>query len=287
MWVSFMHDKVGVLYEGCLFLETEPHSSCAWVWYYADAAGEKRKNQPLSSPHSSSLSSNFLGLSFTDQAQLKSRGHNTPGHHPNSAYPGDTPQCEGSQYLARERSRIIADRRGRMWESKNEMSLDPVGLTDCVQVVTCSDRPLHIPASGGQESTGANICEASTMCQALFFTPEIGGWITSADSSIYLVKQESKDYYYPLKLRKNRNTHNAQRGQITPSGHSTGKRWSWGLAARTDQDSIAHTASAAKRCTRPSAKGTEETRPGQEPETQWSRGCLCKAWRWATWARIY
>lgn len=74
---------------------------------------EERTNlSPLLAPQS--LSSNFLGLFFTDQAQLKSRGHNTPGHHPNSAYPGDTPQCEGSQYLARERSRIIADRRDRM-----------------------------------------------------------------------------------------------------------------------------------------------------------------------------
>ena len=246
---------------------------------------EERINlSPLLIPHLCPL--NFLGLFFTDQAQLKSRGHNTPGDHPNSAYPGDTPQGEGSQYLAWEHSRIIADRRDRMWESKNEMSLDPVDLTDCVQVVTCSDCPLHIPGSGGgQESTGANICEASTMCQALFFTPEIGGWITSADSSIYLVKQEI--IYYPLKLGKYRNTHNAQRGQITPSGHLAGKRWSWGLAAHMDPDSIAHTASAAKRCTWPSAKGTEETRPGQEPETQWSRGCLCKAWRWATWARIY
>ena len=150
-----------------------------------------------------SLSSNFLVLFFTDQTQLKFRRHNTRGHHQNRAYPRDTPQCEGSQYLAQECSRIIADRRNRIWESKNEMSPDPIDLTDCVQVVTCSNHSLHIPPSGGgQENMEASICEASTMCRALLFTPEIGGWIISADSCIYLVKQESEDYYCPLKLRK-------------------------------------------------------------------------------------
>ena len=150
-----------------------------------------------------SPSSNFLVLYFTDQAQLKSRGHNTHEHHQNRAYPGDTPQWEGSLYLAWECSRIFADRRNRMWESKIEMSPDPIDLTDCIQVVTYSDHSLHIPPSGGgQESTEASICEASTMCRALLFTWEIGRWIASADSCIYLVKQESEDYYCPLKLRK-------------------------------------------------------------------------------------
>lgn len=56
------------------------------------------------------------------------------------------------------------------------MSLDPVDLTDCIQVVTCSDHSLHIPTSGGgQERIKANICEESTMCEALLFILEIGG----------------------------------------------------------------------------------------------------------------
>lgn len=44
-----------------------------------------------------SPSSNFLELFFSDQAQLKSRGHKTCGHHQSRAYPGDTLGCEGLQ----------------------------------------------------------------------------------------------------------------------------------------------------------------------------------------------